>query len=98
MTALTILAVIGLPIVGMLAWSYEITPGGIVLDSGDTARGAAAEGAPGDCAVAGGRRGADGGRHGLAWWRSIAQAVEADAARRPATRARSRSRCCRSWT
>jgi len=32
MTALTILAVIGLPIVATLAWSYEITPGGIVLD------------------------------------------------------------------
>jgi len=34
MTALTILAVVGLPIVTALAWSYEITPGGIVLDSG----------------------------------------------------------------
>lgn len=34
MTALTILAVLGLPIVSVLAWSYEITPGGIVLDSG----------------------------------------------------------------
>ena len=32
MTALTILAVMGLPIVAALAWSYEITPGGIVLD------------------------------------------------------------------
>ena len=32
MTALTILAVVGLPIVSVLAWSYEITPGGIVLD------------------------------------------------------------------
>ena len=31
--ALTILAVVGLPIVTALAWSYEITPGGIVLDS-----------------------------------------------------------------
>lgn len=36
MTALTILAVIGIPIVGMLAWSYEITAAGIVLDAGDT--------------------------------------------------------------
>jgi TolB-like protein/Flp pilus assembly protein TadD len=35
MTALTILAVLGLPIVIALAWSYEITPGGIVLDTGD---------------------------------------------------------------
>ena len=34
MTALTILAVVGLPIVAVLAWSYEITPSGIVLDPG----------------------------------------------------------------
>ena len=34
MTALTILAVVGLPIVTVLAWSYEITSAGIVLDSG----------------------------------------------------------------
>jgi len=34
MTALTILAVVGLPIMFVLAWSYEITPGGIVLDQG----------------------------------------------------------------
>jgi len=34
MTALTILAVVGLPIVTVLAWAYEITPGGIVLDEG----------------------------------------------------------------
>jgi TolB-like protein/Flp pilus assembly protein TadD/DNA-binding winged helix-turn-helix (wHTH) protein len=33
LTVLTILAVIGLPIVTALAWSYEITPSGIVLDS-----------------------------------------------------------------
>ena len=32
MTALAILAILGLPIVAVLAWSYEITPGGIVLD------------------------------------------------------------------
>ena len=38
MTALTILAVIGIPIVGILAWAYDITPGGIVRDSGDAAR------------------------------------------------------------
>jgi TolB-like protein/tetratricopeptide (TPR) repeat protein len=37
MTALTILAVLGLPIVVVLAWSYEITPGGIVLDEGSEA-------------------------------------------------------------
>ena len=34
MTALTILAVVGLPIVAVLAWSYEITSGGIVVDQG----------------------------------------------------------------
>jgi TolB-like protein/Flp pilus assembly protein TadD/DNA-binding winged helix-turn-helix (wHTH) protein len=34
MTALTILAVIGLPIVMVLAWTYEITPEGVVLDAG----------------------------------------------------------------
>jgi TolB-like protein/Flp pilus assembly protein TadD/DNA-binding winged helix-turn-helix (wHTH) protein len=38
LTALTILAVVGIPIIGMLAWSYEITPAGIELDAGDTAR------------------------------------------------------------
>ena len=34
MTALTILAVIGLPIVTALAWTYEITPNGVMVDSG----------------------------------------------------------------
>ena len=34
MTALTILAVIGLPIVVVLAWTYEITPEGIMVDTG----------------------------------------------------------------
>jgi TolB-like protein/tetratricopeptide (TPR) repeat protein/DNA-binding winged helix-turn-helix (wHTH) protein len=34
MTVLTILAVVGLPIVTVLAWAYEITPGGIILDEG----------------------------------------------------------------
>jgi TolB-like protein/tetratricopeptide (TPR) repeat protein len=34
LTALTILAVIGLPIVVVLAWTYEITPEGVVLDAG----------------------------------------------------------------
>ncbi len=32
MTALAILAILGLPIVTVLAWWYEVTPGGIVLD------------------------------------------------------------------
>ncbi len=34
MTALTILAVIGLPIVTTLAWTYEITPNGVKVDAG----------------------------------------------------------------
>ncbi len=34
MTALTILAVIGLPIVTALAWTYEITPNGVMVDIG----------------------------------------------------------------
>jgi TolB-like protein/tetratricopeptide (TPR) repeat protein/DNA-binding winged helix-turn-helix (wHTH) protein len=34
MTALTILAVTGLPIVAVLAWTYEITPEGIMVDAG----------------------------------------------------------------
>jgi TolB-like protein/Flp pilus assembly protein TadD/DNA-binding winged helix-turn-helix (wHTH) protein len=37
MTVLTILAVIGLPIVIALAWTYEITPQGVVLDGGANA-------------------------------------------------------------
>jgi TolB-like protein/Flp pilus assembly protein TadD/DNA-binding winged helix-turn-helix (wHTH) protein len=40
MTALTILAVIGLPIVLVLAWTYEITPEGVVLDAGVDGAGA----------------------------------------------------------
>ena len=34
MTALTIIAIIGVPIVLVLAWTYEITPQGVVLDQG----------------------------------------------------------------
>lgn len=34
LTALTILAIIGLPIVVVLAWAYEITPHGIVMEDG----------------------------------------------------------------
>ena len=36
-TALTILAVIGWPIMVVLAWTYEITSEGVVRDSDDTA-------------------------------------------------------------
>ena len=35
--ALTILAVVGMPIVIMLAWTYEITPDGLVRDAEDVA-------------------------------------------------------------
>ncbi len=34
LTALTILAVVGLPIVAVLAWAYEITPQGLMVDRG----------------------------------------------------------------
>ena len=34
LTALTIIAIIGLPIVVVLAWTYEITPQGVVVDQG----------------------------------------------------------------
>jgi DNA-binding winged helix-turn-helix (wHTH) protein len=36
-TALTILAIIGIPIIVVLAWTYEITPDGVVRDSADIA-------------------------------------------------------------
>ena len=36
-TVMTILAVIGIPIIMVLAWTYEITPGGVVRDSADVA-------------------------------------------------------------
>jgi TolB-like protein/Flp pilus assembly protein TadD/DNA-binding winged helix-turn-helix (wHTH) protein len=74
MTALTILAAIGIPIVGVLAWSYEITPGGIVLDSGDTAtlKLPRARRAMAPALVTGVALMA--GVTGLAWWRSIADA------------------------
>ena len=36
-TALTILAVIGIPIIVVLAWTYEITSDGVVRDSADVA-------------------------------------------------------------
>jgi TolB-like protein/Flp pilus assembly protein TadD/DNA-binding winged helix-turn-helix (wHTH) protein len=39
MTALTILAITGLPIVATLAWAYEITPAGVVLDAGPGGQG-----------------------------------------------------------
>jgi TolB-like protein/Flp pilus assembly protein TadD/DNA-binding winged helix-turn-helix (wHTH) protein len=76
MTALTIVAVTGIPIVGVLAWSYEITPGGIVLDSGDTARVPLPRPrrALAPWLVAGVALMA--GVTGVAWWRSIGNQVD----------------------
>ena len=71
MTVLTILAVIGLPIVATLAWSYEITPGGIVLDDGarDGVKLPRARRAVAPAIVAGVALMA--AVTGFAWWRSI---------------------------
>src|SRR5690606_8455546 len=71
MTALTILTVIGFPIVAVLAWSYEITPGGVVLDGGAPAslRLPKARRAVAPVAVTGVSLMA--AVTGLAWWRSL---------------------------
>ncbi|HEX7374328.1 MAG TPA: tetratricopeptide repeat protein [Steroidobacteraceae bacterium] len=74
LTAITILAVLGLPIVAVLAWSYEITAAGIVLDGSDVAsiklprarRSLAPVVVTGVALMA--------GVTGLAWWRSIESA------------------------
>ena len=78
MTALTILAVMGLPIVAALAWSYEITPGGIVPD----------EDRPGGVRLPRARRAVAPALvagvslmalvTGYAWWRTIEQPATAD--------------------
>ena len=91
MTALTILAVIGLPIVVTMAWLYEITPGGIVRDPGEGAAGVRLPRprrsvAPvlltGVALMA--------SVTGLAWWRSIqATATDAEAASEPEAGAQS---------
>ena len=72
MSALTILAIIGIPIVGILAWAYDITPGGIVRDSGDAAllQLPRARRAMAPVLVLGVALMA--GVTGFAWWRSIA--------------------------
>ena len=71
MTALTILAVIGVPVIASLAWYYEITPLGITLDPLDTghvqlprARRTVAPLLVIGVAIMAGVT-------GLAWWRSI---------------------------
>ena len=82
-TALTILAILGLPIVIVLAWTYEITPGGIVVDTGDTGVGMKlprARRAVAPVIVAGVT--AMAGVTGLAWWRSIQTDVPAAATAR----------------
>ena len=79
LTALTILAVLGLPIVAVLAWSYEITPGGIVLDEGASpgVKLPRARRAVAPVAVAGVSLMA--AVTGIAWWRSIeVPATQAD--------------------
>jgi TolB-like protein/tetratricopeptide (TPR) repeat protein len=79
LTALTILAVLGLPIVAVLAWSYEITPGGIVLDEGANpgVKLPRARRAVAPVAVAGVSLMA--AVTGIAWWRSIeAPATQAE--------------------
>lgn len=71
MTVLTILTVIGFPIVAVLAWSYEITPGGVVLDGGAPASlpRPRARRAVAPVAVAGVALMA--AVTGFAWWRSL---------------------------
>jgi len=75
MTALTILTVLGLPIACVLAWSYEITPGGIMLDegTGPGVRLPKARRAIAPVAVAGVALMA--ALTGLAWWRSLESTV-----------------------
>ncbi len=76
MTALTIVAVTGLPIVAALAWLYEITPGGIMADQSGTRRVALPRPrrslAP--WLVAGVAAMAI--VTGLAWWRSLQRAAD----------------------
>jgi TolB-like protein/Flp pilus assembly protein TadD len=92
LTALTIIAIIGLPIVVVLAWTYEITPQGVVVDTGPVPPGgrprlprARLSIAP--FIVAGVALMA--AVTGLAWWRSIA--VPSDAGTAAATEPGSRS-------
>jgi len=85
MTALTIVAVIGLPIVTALAWSYEITSGGIVADTPGKRmtlprprlRRSLAPWLVGGVAVMAGVT-------GLAWWRSIGDTTSAGTTHAPA--------------
>jgi TolB-like protein/Tfp pilus assembly protein PilF/DNA-binding winged helix-turn-helix (wHTH) protein len=86
MSALTILAILGLPIVVALAWMYEITPAGVVVDAGDarpgvglprprqSLAGAIVAGVALMSAVT-----------GFAWWRSLDQRATAGQAAVPAS-------------
>jgi TolB-like protein/tetratricopeptide (TPR) repeat protein/DNA-binding winged helix-turn-helix (wHTH) protein len=78
MTALTIVAILGLPIVGAMAWAYEITPQGVVADSGVVGPGAVRLPRPrqslAPVLVAGVALMA--GVTGFAWWRSLASATD----------------------
>ena len=81
MTALTIIAVIGLPIVVVLAWTYEITPQGVVIDpgaAGATVRLPRARQTIAPFVVVGVTLMAI--VTGLAWWRSIRTPADAGAA------------------
>jgi TolB-like protein/Tfp pilus assembly protein PilF/DNA-binding winged helix-turn-helix (wHTH) protein len=83
MTALTIIAVLGLPIVVALAWAYEITPQGIVADDGrdgtevvhlPRARSMVAPAVVSVVALMAGVT-------GFAWWKTLGLEAEADSAR-----------------
>jgi TolB-like protein/tetratricopeptide (TPR) repeat protein len=94
LTALTIIAIIGLPIVVVLAWTYEITPQGVVVDPGPPGSGtrprlprARLSIAP--FIVAGVALMA--AVTGLAWWRSIEAPPDAAAAVAPALEPGARS-------
>lgn len=83
LTALTIATVVGLPIVAVLAWSYELTPGGVVLDLADkrAVRFPRARRAVAPAAVAGVSLMA--AITGFAWWRTIDEPVAKAAAPLP---------------
>ncbi len=80
LTALTILVIVGLPIVLVLAWSYEITPQGVVMEDGGRRglRLPRARRAVAPAIVAGVTLMAV--VTGYAWWRNIDRTVEADRA------------------
>jgi TolB-like protein/Tfp pilus assembly protein PilF/DNA-binding winged helix-turn-helix (wHTH) protein len=79
LTALTILVIVGLPIVLVLAWSYEITPQGIVMEDGGPRglRLPRARRAVAPAIVVGVTLMA--AVTGYAWWRSIDRTAEPDA-------------------